>query len=197
MERERGKERLFRRKGRVFKKKREGGGRRREGRRRREGFGGEEKEGRGDEKKRRQERERANEENKKTPFLVVVAVVDSPGRINSSLYVTTEIYQPPQPAFLCIPLGLNPMASAVCKRGGTVTHPARPRRNGRAATTFVWENLAKVPSCRIDPPTSLVYEGWHGKGRPGGEKKQSPPKAGCARCIDELRISPSYRGQRA
>ena len=30
--------------------------------------------------------------------------------------------------------------------------------NGRA-------NLAKILSCRIDFPTSLVYGGWHGKGR--------------------------------
>ena len=40
-------------------------------------------------------------------------------------------------------------------------------------------NLAKILSCRIDPPTSLVYGGWHGKGR--GKKKQSPGMPGWAR----------------
>ena len=33
-------------------------------------------------------------------------------------------------------------------------------------------NLAKILSCRIDPPTSLVYGGWHGKGR----KKETKPR---------------------
>ena len=33
-------------------------------------------------------------------------------------------------------------------------------------------NLAKILSCRIDPPTSLVYGGWHGKGR----KKETEPR---------------------
>ena len=33
-------------------------------------------------------------------------------------------------------------------------------------------NLAKILSCRIDPPTSLVYGAWHGKGR----KKETKPR---------------------
>ena len=37
---------------------------------------------------------------------------------------------------------------------------------------FGGENLAKILSCRIDPPTSLVHGGWHGKGR----KKETEPQ---------------------
>ena len=37
-------------------------------------------------------------------------------------------------------------------------------------------NLAKILSCRIDPPTLLVYGGWHGKGR--GKKTRAPKYQG-------------------
>ena len=34
-----------------------------------------------------------------------------------------------------------------------------------SSCVVVRANLAKILSCRTDPPTSLVYGGWHGKGR--------------------------------
>ena len=41
-------------------------------------------------------------------------------------------------------------------------------------------NLAKILSCRIDPPTSLVYGGWHGKGR----KKETEPRNAKVRALN-------------
>ena len=41
-------------------------------------------------------------------------------------------------------------------------------------------NLAKILSCRIDPPTSLVYGGWHGKGR----KKETEPRNTSVRALN-------------
>ena len=51
---------------------------------------------------------------------------------------------------------------------GELGPPRRPARRARAAVRVdaaARANLAKISSCRIDPPTSLVYGGWHGKGR--------------------------------
>ena len=47
-----------------------------------------------------------------------------------------------------------------------------PKRSPRQCSSRA--NLAKILSCRIDPPTSLVYGGWHGKGR---GKKTEPRNA--------------------
>ena len=44
--------------------------------------------------------------------------------------------------------------------------------SGGETPLSVRANLAKISSCRIDPPTSLVYGGWHGKGR----KKETEPR---------------------
>ena len=42
----------------------------------------------------------------------------------------------------------------------------------------------------MTPPTSLVYEGWRAAWKRAAQRggKRSLPKAGCARCIDKLRI---------
>ena len=48
----------------------------------------------------------------------------------------------------------------------------RRRLQKKMPLGVVRANLAKILSCRIDPPTSLVYGGWHGKGR----KKETEPR---------------------
>ena len=53
-----------------------------------------------------------------------------------------------------------------------------PAHNDRA-------NLAKILSYRINPPTSLVYGGWHEKGR---NKPQSPGIPGFPRYIGKWYI---------
>ena len=85
--------RVFRRKESAFKRERgregeEGEKEEEEGRH--EGRGGEGGLGGGKEETTREER--ANEENKKTPFLVVVAVVDSPGRFRGLYPLTASCF---------------------------------------------------------------------------------------------------------
>ena len=52
------------------------------------------------------------------------------------------------------------------------------RQCRRSTITVGRANLAKILSCRIDPPTSLVYGGGMEKGE---KKKQSPEIPRCAR----------------
>ena len=48
------------------------------------------------------------------------------------------------------------------------------------AALYTRANFAKILSCRIDPPTSLVYGGWHGKGR----KKETEPRNAKVRALN-------------
>ena len=98
---------------------------------------------------------------------------------------------PPRPV-CAFPLIRNPRAGALARSEERrqqgpppqvrVRAPARSRRRpassdrGRLRRAgpprLIRANLAKISSCRIDPPTSLVYGGWHGKGR----KKETEPR---------------------
>ena len=124
---------MFRRKERVCKRKRGREGEEGEKEEEEEGRGGEGGLGGGEEETTREGASKRR--NKKTPFLVVVAVVGSPGRFHSP-YVIKEIDQPPQPACLCIPLDLNPMASAVGR-----THTQQDPGETGAPQPFLFEEI--------------------------------------------------------